>query len=525
MQDIKGKSKRSVLKLIFGRFLFFVLFLFLQIMVLCWVYLWIDQQYQVYGYGAFGVLSFLLAVHILNEKQNASFKITWLVLVLLFPVFGGLFYLFVQIQAEPKILAKRIADIRSRTEHYLPQNQSVYKKLKKESRSNANLARYFYETAGYPVYENTNCKYYPSGEDFYRDLLLELKQAKKFIFIEYFIVQSGVMWDSILKILEEKAKEGVEVRLLYDGTNVFANLPHDYPKELAEKKINCRIFNPIRPAISTSQNNRDHRKILVIDGKTAYTGGVNLADEYINRKVRFGYWKDNAICLKGEAVRSFTVMFLQMWNVSSRKLDFHCDYGKYLEEGQNYNLQGMNVEGYCIPYSDSPMDGEAVGHQVYLDMIYQARDYVYMMSPYLTLDDDMVTALCYAAKRGVETVIVLPHIPDRKYTFQLAHSYYPELIESGVKVYEYLPGFIHAKTFVSDDEKAVVGSINMDFRSQYLNFEDAVYIYRNPVVDDIKHDFEVTLRDCARMTMESYEALPVLHRFLGKAMRLIAPLM
>jgi len=171
------------------------------------------------------------------------------------------------------------------------------------------------------------------------------------------------------------------------------------------------------------------------------------------------------------------------------------------------------------------MDGEAVGHQVYLDMIYQARDYVYMMSPYLTLDDDMVTALCYAAKRGVETVIVLPHIPDRKYTFQLAHSYYPELIESGVKVYEYLPGFIHAKTFVSDDEKAVVGSINMDFRSQYLNFEDAVYIYRNPVVDDIKHDFEVTLRDCARMTMESYEALPVLHRFLGKAMRLIAPLM
>ena len=525
MQDIKGKSKRSVLNLVFGRFLFFVIFLLLQIMVLCWIFLWVDQQYQLYGYGAFGLTSFLLAVYILNKKENASFKMAWLVPVLLFPVFGGLFYLFVQLQTEPKILEKRIVDIKSRTDHYLPQNQSVYKKLKKESRSNANLARYLYEKAGYPVYENTNFKYFPVGEEFYEQLLLELKQAKKYIFLEYFIVQPGVMWDSILKILEGKAKEGVEVRLLYDGTNVFSNLPHDYPKELARKKIQCRIFNPIRPAISTSQNNRDHRKILVIDGKTAFTGGVNLADEYINRKVRFGHWKDNAICLKGDAVRSFTVMFLQMWNVSSRKLDFHCDYGKYLEEGQNVSLQGMNVEGFCIPYSDCPVDGEAIGHQVYLDTIYQARDYVYIMTPYLVLDDDLITALCFAAKRGVETILVMPHIPDRRSTFMLAHSYYPELIESGVKVYEYLPGFVHSKTFVSDDEKAVVGTINMDFRSQYLNFEDAVYIYRNPVVKDIKNDFETTLRDCARMTPESYEALPVMHRFLGKAMRLVAPLM
>ena len=525
MQDIKGKSKRSMLRLVYGRTAFVMLFVLLQIIVLWCFYLWIDYQYRIYGYGAFGLLSFFLAIRILNEKQNASFKMAWLVPVLLFPVFGGLFYLFVQLQTEPKILEKRIADIKSRTDHYLPQNQSVYKKLKRDSRSNANLARYLYESVGYPVYENTNYKYYPLGEDFFKYLLLELKQAKHYIFLEYYIIQPGVMWDSVLKILEKKAREGVEVRVLYDGMNDFSNLPHHYPKELEKKKIQCRVFNSIRPAISTSQNNRDHRKILVIDGKTAFTGGVNLADEYINRKVRFGHWKDNAICLKGDAVRSFTVMFLQMWNVSVKKLDYHCDYGKYLEAGQNSNMQGMNVEGYCIPFSDSPMDGEAIGHQVYLDIIYQAREYVYIMTPYLVLDDDMITALCYAAKRGVETLIIMPHIPDKKYAFMLAHSYYPELIQAGVKIYEYLPGFVHSKTFVSDNEKAVVGSINMDFRSQYLNFEDAVYIYRNPVVMDIRNDFEQTLRECARMTQESYEALPAMHRFWGQTLRLIAPLM
>lgn len=525
MVDVKGKGKRGLVRLVFGRSMFFILFTLVQIMALVWLFLRIDDRYRAYGYGAFAILGAILAIRILNEKQNASFKMAWLVPVLLFPVFGGLFYIFVQLQMETKILAKRISDIHSRTSHYLPQNQSTFKKLKKESRSNSNMARYLFETGGFPVYEETNYKYYPVGELFFEDLMLELRNAEHYIFLEYFIIQPGQMWNSILKVLEEKAKEGVEVRVLYDGMNEFSNLPHDYPKELEEKGIKCRIFNPVRPAISTSQNNRDHRKILVIDGKIGYTGGVNLSDEYINRKVRFGHWKDNAICLKGDAVRTFTVMFLQMWNVCSKKLDFDCDYGRYLEEGQEYNLNGLNHEGYCVPFSDSPMDEEAISHQVYLDMIYQAREYVYIMTPYLILDDDMRTALCYAAKRGVDTVIIMPHIPDKQYAFMLAHTYYPELIEAGVKVYEYLPGFVHSKTFVSDGEKAVVGSVNLDFRSQYLNFESAVYIYRNPVIKEIKADFEDTLRKCARMTVESCEALPFLHRFCGQALRLIAPLM
>ena len=525
MVDVKGKGKRGLLRFVFGRSMFFILFTLLQVATLVWLFLWIDERYQAYGYGALALLSGILAIRILNEKQNASFKMAWLVPVLMFPVFGGLFYMFVQLQMETKILAKRILDIHSRTKHYLPQNQSVFKKLKKESRSNSNMARYLFEKGGCPVYENTNYKYYPVGELFFEDMMLELKNAKQFIFLEYFIIQPGVMWDSMLSVLEKKVKDGVEVRVLYDGMNSFSNLPHDYPNELEEKGIKCRIFNPVRPAISTSQNNRDHRKILVIDGKIAYTGGVNLADEYINRKVRFGHWKDNAICLRGDAVRSFTVMFLQMWNVCSKKLDFDVDYGRYLEPCEDCNLNGLNIEGYSVPFADSPMDEESVSHQVYLDIIYQAREYVYIMTPYLVLDDDMITALCYAAKRGVDTVIVMPHIPDKKYAFMLAHSYYPELIEAGVKIYEYLPGFVHSKTMVSDGEKAVVGSVNLDFRSQYLNFECAVYIYRNSVIEEIRKDIEETLKKCARMTVESYEALPFGHRFCGQALRLIAPLM
>ena len=525
MDDVRGKSKRGLLRLVFGRTMFILLFIALQIAALVGLYLWLDEKYSAYGYGLFAVVGFVLAVRILNEKQNASFKMTWLILVLLFPVFGALFYLMVQLQMETKIQAKRIADIHSRTCHYLPQNEAVLKKLKKESRSNASLVRYLYDSCGFPVYENTSFRYYPLGDDFFKELIPELKQAKRYIFLEYFIIQPGVMWDSILEILEEKAAEGVEVRILYDGMNSFSNLPHDYPKDLAAKKIKCRIVNPIRPAISTSQNNRDHRKILVIDGIVAYTGGVNLADEYINRKVRFGHWKDNAICLRGDAVRSFTVMFLQMWNVSGRNLDYDCDYGRYLKIDRDAVLSGPDTEGFTVPFSDSPLDDEPVSHQIYLDIIYQAREYVYIMTPYLILDDDMRTALCYAAKRGVDTVIVMPHIPDKQYAFMLAHTYYPELIAAGVKIYEYLPGFVHSKTFVSDGEKAVVGSINMDFRSQYLNFECAVYIYRNSVVKDIRADFDETLKKCVRMTRESYEALPVLQRFLGRTLRLIAPLM
>ena len=519
-EEVRGKGKRGLLRIIFGRTTFFILFMALQIAVLAWIYFWLDDRYQAYGYGAFGLVSAVLAIRILNEKQNASFKMAWLVPVLLFPVFGCLFYIFVQLQME-----KRIADIRIRTRSYLKQNEAIAAKLMKENRRNANLSRYLSERAGYPVYDRTNFKYYPLGDDFFPDLLEELKAAERFIFLEYFIIQRGEMWDSVLKILEEKAAAGVDVRVLYDGMNSFSNLPHDYPKELEARGVRCRIFNPIRPAISTSQNNRDHRKILVIDGHTAFTGGVNLADEYINRKVRFGHWKDNAVRLKGEAVKSFTVMFLQMWSVCAFRPEYDFDYGPFLDTGDHFHSPALNMDGYSIPFSDSPLDGEPVGHQVYLDIIYQARRYVYIMTPYLILDSEMITALTRAAKSGIEVIIIMPHIPDKWYAFVLAHTYYKELIQAGVSIYEYTPGFVHAKVFVSDDDTATVGTINLDYRSLHLHFECAAYLFRNQAVAQAEADFQDTLKKSQEITVEDCRNYPLGRRMAGKMLRLIAPLM
>ena len=302
---------------------------------------------------------------------------------------------------------------------------------------------------------------------------------------------------------------------MYDGMNSFSNLPHDYPRQLEAKGIQCRIFNPIRPAVSTGQNNRDHRKILVIDGHTAYTGGVNLADEYINRKVRFGHWKDNAICIKGEAVRSFTVMFLQMWSACARYPEYDFNFDRYLDIGDYFHAPELNMEGYSVPFSDSPWTGGGEpsglsGYSVPGEKVCVYYDAV--PDPGRRLDDGVVLR----GQEGVDTVIIMPHIPDKKYAFMLAHSYYIDLIEAGVKIYEYLPGFVHSKTFVSDDEKAVVGSINLDFRSLFLHFECGVYIYENPVIAAIRKDFDETLKQCVRMTTDSVEALPALHRFCGR---------
>ena len=317
-------------------------------------------------------------------------------------------------------------------------------------------------------------------------------------------------------------KEGVEVRVMYDGMCCLMLLPYHYPRVLEKKGIRCKMFSPVRPTLSTYQNNRDHRKIVVIDGHTAFTGGVNLADEYINRKVRFGHWKDTAIMLKGDAVQSFTMMFLQMWNVTERQPE---DYGKYAVPKDYEHPLAADYSGFILPYGDSPMDREQVGERVYLDILNQARNYVHIMTPYLILDDEMVNALSYAAKRGIDVKLIMPHIPDKKYAYMLARTFYPELTRAGVKIYEYTPGFVHAKVFVSDDEKAVVGTINLDFRSLYLHFECAAYIYRNSVVYDVEHDFEETLKKCSLITMEDCKNYSWMGKKLGRLMRLIAPLM
>ena len=307
------------------------------------------------------------------------------------------------------------------------------------------------------------------------------------------------MWDSILDILKRKVQEGVEVRFMYDGMCSISLLPYNYPKTIRKYGIQCKMFSPIRPVLSTTQNNRDHRKICVIDGKIGFTGGINLGDEYINRKVRFGYWKDTAVMLEGDAVQSLTMLFLQMWNVTELKPDQYKRYVTPMSAELHREL------GFMIPYGDSPYDNEDVGEEVYFHILNHAKKYVHIMTPYLILDNEMLDTLTRAAKSGIEVCIIMPHIPDKWYAFAVAKTYYRELIEAGVQIYEFTPGFVHAKIFVSDNDTATVGTINLDYRSLYLHFECGVFIYNNPVVREIESDFLKTLEKCQRMCPDRRE--------------------
>lgn len=515
------KKARKLLRIIFGRTAFVVMSLLLQISILLAGFRFLSH-YMVYIYGGFTLLSAFVILYVVNKDENPSFKLAWIIPITVIPVFGTLLYLFLELQWEGKIINRRLRENISDTQPYLKQNPRYMEQLAKTSRSNANLAAYIENSGSYPVYGNTNVKYYPVGEEMFEDMKKELEKAKRFIFMEYFIVERGEMWDSILEILERKVQEGVEVRFMYDGMCCLVLLPYSYPRELRAKGLKAKMFAPIRPALSTYQNNRDHRKILVIDGHTAFTGGINLADEYINRKVRFGHWKDTGIMVKGDAVTSFTMMFLQMWNITEKEPE---DYGRYLRDPEFFYPPELSMEGFVIPYGDSPLDQETVGELVYLDIINTARNYVHIMTPYLILNYELVQALQFAAKRGVETIIIMPHIPDKEYAFLLAKAHYEELIRVGVQIYEYTPGFVHAKVFTSDDEKAVVGTINMDYRSLYLHFECAAYIYRNEVIKDVERDFKETLAKSQVITLEECRHYPWYKKFAGRVLRLFAPLM
>ena len=486
------------------------------IMVLTFTYL---GNYSTYMNGVMSLLSFITAIYIFNEKGNPAFKMTWILFVFLVPVVGVGFYLFTKAGIGTKYLGARLEKLRVETEPYMQQNEYVVHAMKGGRVANANLSHFLYNQVGFPTYGNSQAQYFPLGDDKFPVLIEELNKAEKFIFMEYFIIGEGYVWDTVLEVLRKKVKEGVEVRLMYDGTCSISLLPYEYPKQLREYGIQCKMSNKIRPFVSTIQNNRDHRKICVIDGQTGYVGGVNLADEYINEKERFGHWKDTAVLLRGDAVQSLTMIFLQMWDVDMRGVE---PYGKYLTK----KAESLNDRlGYVIPYADSPFDHENVGEEVYFHILNHAKKYVHIMTPYLILDNEMLTTLIRAAKSGIEVIIIMPHIPDKWYAFAVAKTYYKELIEGGVQIYEYTPGFVHAKVFVSDDDTATVGSINLDFRSLYLHFENGVFIYDNPEVQKVEEDFQNTLAKCHKVTVTEVRNRGVLMKVAGQVLRLVAPLM
>lgn len=510
------KIVRGFLKIIFSRTVIFTISILIQVFIIFGIYYFFNE-YITYFYLLFVVLGFSIIIDILNNESNPMFKLAWVIPILLIPVFGILIYIIFNNQIIVKKVNKRLDYTKNKTKKYLQQDIKIYEEIYHEDRHVANLVKYMNNYGYYPIYKNTDVKYYASGEEMYPDFIKELKSAKEFIFMEYFIVAHGKFCYSVLEILKEKVKDGVEVYFMYDGMCSMSLLSHNYPEILETYGIKCKMFNKVVPVLSTHQNNRDHRKITVIDGKISFTGGINIADEYINEVDRFGYWKDTAIKLNGEATNSFTIMFLSMWNVIEKR---DIDYNKYL---RNYKVD--KATGYVMPYGDNPLDKYEISKDIYLDLINTSTKYIHIMTPYLILDYEILSALKYAAKRGVETILIMPCIPDKWYTYMLARSYYTELLESNVKIYEYNNGFVHAKEFISDDLEAIVGSINLDYRSLYLHFECAAYMYKCKEIKNIEKDFEETLVKCIEITKESNKNYNIFKKIFGRILRLFAPIM
>lgn len=532
---IKLKRKpKGILRVVFSRAAVIALLVLLQAYVLFATFYWL-AEYSTFLNIFFIAIGAITVIYILNEETNSSFKMVWMIPVLVFPVFGALFFIFVNLQVETKFMRRRLNLIESEISSHLVQEKAVQLQTAKDNPDSgeAGLITYLNKIGGFPTYADNGVKFFPLGEDKFAQMLIELEKAEKFIFMEYFIVREGYMWDSIFDILKKKVEDGVEVRFMYDGMCSLSLLPYGYYKDVEKFGIHSRAFSQIKPVFSTYQNNRDHRKILVIDGKVAFTGGINLADEYINLEERFGHWKDTAVMVQGRAVKSFTMMFLKMWHVAGKKSSIpQEELYKYVDAVKFAHKEDIDRSdkkiywgGNVTPYGDNPFSRDRIGRQVYIDILNRAKKYVHIMTPYLILDDEMMSALRYCAQRGVDTVIIMPHIPDKKYAFLLAHSYYKELLKNGVKIYEYTPGFIHAKIFVSDDIRASVGTINLDFRSLYLHFECAAYIYRNEAIMDIEKDFQSTKECCQEITAKVVDGYSLAHRMTGHILRIISPLM
>lgn len=510
------KGRRGLSRMVFSRAGLLLLLLLIQVGLLVGVLRFYSELFPHY-YAASMIFGVAMVLYLLNSRTDPTGKLTWLAVIVLLPAFGALLYLYTQSDIGHRVMRDRFLELTKETRNEISQDKATEERFREAAPEAVGMARYLSRTGCHPVCGNTEVKYFPLGEDMFEELLRRLEQAEKFIFMEFFIVDEGLMWGKILEILVRKAKEGVEVRLMYDGTCEFSTLPHSYPKRLGELGIKCKTFAPISPFVSTLYNYRDHRKILVIDGHTAFNGGVNLADEYINHVRRFGHWKDTAVMVHGEAARSFTLMFLQMWNLDEKEPEF----GGYLNELPEAGTQ----PGFVIPYGDCPLDEERVGEWVYMDILNRARDYVYIMTPYLILDGEMEGALKFAAERGVDVRLILPGVPDKRLPWALAKTHYKSLLRSGVRIFEYSPGFVHAKTFVSDGREAVVGTINLDYRSLYHHFECATYMTGVPCVRDIRADFLRTQEQCREVSLETVKKEKWWIKLAGYVMKVVAPLL
>lgn len=470
--------------------------------------------------GFYYILNFIVSLMftgiLVRTDTDPNFKISWLIFIWIFPLLGAFFYLFFNNNIFVRKLRKDFLYVDDYQKSHIYQKGNIIDQLDDKSKA---IASYIDDVAIASVYPQKGSKYYRVGDLLFEDLLQDLKNAKKSIFIEFFIIDTGYMLDTIMEILIEKVKEGLDVRVMYDDIGSMAKVPKDFAKTLRKYGIKAHVFNKVSLVVLPHNNNRSHRKMVIIDGEIAYTGGLNLADEYINKKVRFGHWKDTGVRITGEAVWSFLVVYQSFWNMfEENPIPLDDDY-------TYKNISYEKNKGAIQPYESSPINKAQSGKGAYMQLINRATDYFYIMTPYLIPPFDMLEALKNAVKSGVDVRIMTPKIPDKKLIFLATRSYYEELLKEGVRIFEYTPGFIHAKTCVSDDRFASIGSINLDYRSLYLHFENAVMFYDCDVVLDAKNDFIETQKECDEIFIPQARKSKAANKFMITLLRIFAPLL
>ncbi len=507
---------------IFSR-IFFITCMFLIQLTLLIIFLLYFNKYFIYLYGLNLIVGMIFTFIIINDNINPAFKITWILISIALPFLGGMIYLTFGEKRLLKSVKKRLFNFSIKFKDSMDLTKDYDIETLNDSDMNVyRQAKYVNTATGSPVFFNTKTKYFSSGEKSFEEYLNDLKSAKKFIFMEYFIISEGFFLDSVLKILKEKAEKGLDVKIILDDVGSIFTLSNKKIEEMKSYGIKIVEFNQIHGIILPKHNNRTHRKMTIIDGKIAYTGGINIADEYINVIEKYGYWKDSVLKLEGHAVASFINMFISLWDYSTgENTDLNSLYDKKDIE-KNSNIK--EELGVVIPFSDTPIE-ESSSENMYLNMIRRANRYIYITTPYLIITWEMENALISAAKTGVDVRIITPHIPDKKYVHLLTRSFYKRLIDNGVKIYEFEKGFIHAKNFVCDDEFVVIGSINLDYRSLYLHFECAVWTFGTPIIKDVKRDFERTLKKSIAITPEWIKKRKLITKILQSLLKLFAPLM
>lgn len=471
---------------------------------------------SIFAYVLTMILGIFTVIFIINRRGNPDHKIAWIIFILVLPVFGISSYILWGGGRVLPFIRKKMEKCESRYMRHLTPNDKIYEQLRYYDLFHSRQADYLTRESGFPLYSNTETKFLAPGEKFLPVLIEELKNAEKYIFIEFFILAEGEMWNSIYKVLKEKVQNGVEVKIIFDDFGSIKRQNKNFIGNLKKHGIEVSVFNPINPFLNIFMNNRSHRKIVVIDGKTAFTGGINIGDEYANLEKRFGYWLDSAVMLKGEAVKSFIAMFCTMWEFTTGK---SINFASHLAENSTL------CDGFVLPYCDGPLNKSNPAEGIYMQILNTAQKYVYIATPYLLIDNSMKAILHMAAKSGIDVRIVTPHIPDKWYVHPATQYNYLELLEAGVKIYEFTPGFIHSKLFVSDDKVATVGSVNMDYRSFVFHFECGAWICDNNTVFDIKTHFEEIFKNSEEITLEKWKKRPFFDKFKQAILHIFAPFM